>query len=120
MAEEQKTSEKPARRPGKNGNVLPPTPKPFSAQVQPTPEQKSKGWKEKRAERLLTQAILELMTDGQNMDVYVKGLLKNALKGNPKAIETINKGVEDDVIKVDVSANMQITWHEEKTYEAKS
>lgn len=118
MAAEVKTSEKPARKPGRNGNVLPPAPKPFTSQVQPTPEQKSNGWKEKRAERLLTQAILELMTNGKNMNEYVRGLFKNALKGNPKAIETINKGVEDDIIKVDVSGNMQIHWHEEKNYAA--
>jgi|ERR1044072_1184592 hypothetical protein len=74
--------------------------KPFSADNQPPAEAKILGWKKRRAERLLTQAILSHMTNGQNMTDYVTSLFKNAKKGNAKAIETINKGVEDEVLKV--------------------
>lgn len=98
MAAGQKTTKKLPVKPftGEEGNS-------FAATNQPTPEQKSEGWKKKRAERLLTQAILQHMTAGQNLDNYVKSLYTNAMNGNPKAIETINKGVEDDTIKVDLT-----------------
>lgn len=74
--------------------------KTFSASNQPTPEAKSNGWKERRAERLLTQKILEKMTKGSTLDDYVEALYKSAVMGNSKAIDTINKGIEDDVIKI--------------------
>lgn len=119
MAKERETSVKRANKPGNGGTILPPAPKPFTSENQPTPEQKSNGWKEKRALRLLTQEILGFMTADENMKDYVISLYKNAKKGNPKAIETINKGIEDDIVKVDVTGNMAINWHEEKTYEAK-
>ena len=96
MAKAGKTS---AKRPAKpfKGAV---DGKPFTKDNQPSPDSKSLGWKKRRAERLLTQAILAHMTDGQNMSDYVLSLYKNAKKGNAKAIETINKGIEDDVLKV--------------------
>lgn len=95
MADVKKTTKKLPVKPftGVEGNT-------FAASNQPTPEQKSEGWKKRRAERLLTQAILSFMTDGKNLDDYIQSLYKNATKGNPKAIETINKGIEDDVIKI--------------------
>lgn len=87
-------------KPVKKARVPPPAPKPFTSEVQPSPEAKSEGWKKLRAQRLLTQAILKHMTSGSNLEDYIESLYKNAKKGNPKAIETINKGVEDDIIKI--------------------
>jgi hypothetical protein len=100
MADAKKTSEKRARKPGNGGTILPDAPKPFTSEQQPTPEAKSEGWKKLRAQRLLTQGILAHMMKGRNMETYINSLYKNASKGNPKAIETINKGIEDDVLKV--------------------
>ena len=93
---------------GKTTKKLPKPAKPFTgaegnsfaANNQPSPEAKSEGWKKLRAQRLLTQAILKHMTSGSNLEDYIDSLYKNAKKGNPKAIETINKGVEDDIIKI--------------------
>lgn len=56
----QKTSEKPAKRPGKGGNVLPDTPKPFTPDNQPTPEQKKAGWLKKKRAQDLAKAVLEM------------------------------------------------------------
>jgi hypothetical protein len=100
MAAAKKTSAKRARKPGNGGTVLPDAPKPFTKEVQPTPQAKSDGWKKLRAERLLTQGILAHMLKGKNMQTYINSLNKNAKKGNAKAIETINKAIEDDVIKI--------------------
>src|SRR6478736_566455 len=72
----------------------------FAADNQPDPKLKSEGWKKLRAQRLLTQAILSHMMKGKNMEGYINSLYTNARKGNPKAIETINKGIEDDVLKI--------------------
>lgn len=98
MAEDNKTSKK---RPSKpfNGAV---DGVPFSKENQPSPEAKSEGWKELRAKRLLTQQIIAEMTgeEGKNLKSYVKSLIDNAKNGNSKAIETINKCLEDDIIKV--------------------
>lgn len=74
--------------------------KPFTPETQPSPEAKSEGWKKRRAEKLLTQEILKTMLDGENLQDYVKSLIRNAKDGNAKAIETINRGIEDDVIKI--------------------
>ena len=80
--------------------------KPFTTNNQPTPEQKAKGWQDKRAERLLTQEILKYIlgkdnqTGEDNLTGYVKDLIKLAKAGNPKAIETVNKCIEDDIQKV--------------------
>lgn len=93
---------------GKTTKKLPKPAKPFTgaegntfaADNQPSSQAKSEGWKKLRAQRLLTQAILNHMTAGQNLQEYIESLYKNAKKGNPKAIETINKGIEDDIIKI--------------------
>lgn len=98
MAENDKTSKKRPAKPFK-GAV---DGKPFTKENQPSPESKSEGWKELRAKRLLTQQIIAEMTgaEGKNLKAYVKSLLENAMQGNAKAIETINKCMEDDIIKV--------------------
>ena len=72
----------------------------FATNNQPDPKLKSEGWKKLRAQRLLTQAILAHMMKEKNMEDYINSLYTNAKKGNPKAIETINKGIEDDVLKI--------------------
>lgn len=84
---------------GKEGNT-------FSKDNQPSPEAKKKGWQELRKERLLTQEIIKELigSDGkpkQSFKDYIRAMLTNAKRGNPKAIETINKCLEDDVLKVD-------------------
>jgi len=99
MADVDKTSKNVEVKP-KKGRVVPPAPKPFTSEVQPTGEAKSEGWKKMRAKRLLTQAILAHMTKDNNLENYINSLYTNAKKGNPKAIETINKGIEDDITKV--------------------
>src|SRR6188768_3296558 len=94
MADAEKTTKKQRRlMTGADGNT-------FTADNQPAPELKSEGWKKLRAQRLLTQAILAHMMKGKNMEGYINSLYTNAKKGNPKAIETINKGIEDDVLKI--------------------
>lgn len=75
----------------------------FTADKQPPGENKSKGWQERRAERLLTQAILTHITKGTNLQEYVKSLYIIAKKGNPKAIETINRGIEEEVARIDMN-----------------
>ena len=75
---------------------------PYSATNQPSPEAKSEGWKKKRAQRLLTQEILKVM-DGQTLTDYVQSLVTNAKLGNVKAIETINKGIEEEIQKIEVT-----------------
>lgn len=120
MAKSDKTSDKPAKKPGKGGYVLPDAPKPFTKDNQPSSEAKSAGWKKKRAERLLTQKILEQITKGKNLQLYVNSLIRNAKKGNAKAIETINKGIEEDVLKIastDVEGNDAVDWMEKLTFE---
>ncbi len=92
----------------------------FSSERQPSGEAKSNGWKERRAERLLTQMILSKMAEGSNLKEYVESLVKNAKKGNSKAIETVNKGIEDDIVKIEHSGDMGITWKEIKVYETES
>src|SRR6478736_10515533 len=97
MAGEEKTTKKlpkPAKPfTGAEGNS-------FAADNQPSAELKKEGWKKMRAKRLLTQAILAHMTKDNNLENYINSLYTNAKKGNPKAIETINKGIEDDITKV--------------------
>ena len=39
-------------------------------------------------------------TPKQTFNDYMDSLVKNAKLGNPKAIDTINKAIEDEVIKV--------------------
>lgn len=88
--------------------------KPFTTENQPTPEQKSKGWQERRAERLLTQQILAMILRGQTLEQYARSLLDNAMAGNAKAIETINKGIEDQVdkheVKVEQTGDVKVTF----------
>jgi hypothetical protein len=38
---------------------------------------------------------------GKNMETYITSLYTNAKKGNAKAIETVNNGVEDNIMKID-------------------
>lgn len=80
---------------GQEGNT-------FSKDNQPPPEAKKAGWEEWRARRMLTQSIIAKMTEGENLDEYIQSLLDNAKLGNAKAIETINKGIEDQVDKSEV------------------
>lgn len=82
---------------GQEGNT-------FTADNQPDPALKSAGWQKRRSERLLTQGIIKLLIGSDKGDKplheYIKALHTLAKKGNPKAIETINRGIEDDIVKV--------------------
>ena len=78
---------------------------PFTTENQPTPEAKKKGWEQFRKERHLTQSIIKMMLgeDGSPNETfkgYLDSLVKNARAGNPKAIDAINKCLEDEIIKV--------------------
>ena len=78
---------------------------PFTTQNQPSPELKKRGWEEFRKERHLTRSIIKEMLgdDGvpnDNFKSYIHALLKNAKAGNPKAIDAVNKCIEDNIIKV--------------------
>ena len=88
---------------------------PFTSENQPTPEQKKKGWEELRKARLLTQTILSHflgsnLDDNQKLEDYVVSLVKLAKEGNAKAIEAINKALEDDIQKIELSGKLQ-TMH---------
>lgn len=77
----------------------------FSATNQPSVELKKAGWEQWRKERHLTQSIIKMMLgeDGSPTDTftgYIKSLVTNARKGNPKAIDAVNKCLEDEIIKV--------------------
>jgi hypothetical protein len=77
---------------------------PFTTENQPAPELKKAGWEQWRKERHLTQSIIREMIgeDGKpnkNLKAYIGSLIVNAKMGNSKAIETINKCLEDDIIK---------------------
>ena len=99
----QAVAEKPKRRPakpftGKEGKV-------FSKDNQPTPEAKRLGWQELRKQRLLTQGIIALMVGKDNQPTetfkdYLRSLVTNAKLGNAKAIEALNKILEDDILKI--------------------
>lgn len=97
MAKATKTSDKRVMnlKPGKVGVR-------FSKDNQPPPEAKSKGWRELRAERHLSQAIIKEMlgdngTPTQSFKEYLQSLVMNAKMGNAKAIEAVNKYIEDDI-----------------------
>ena len=75
----------------------------FSKDHQPTPEQKKEGWKEWREKRMLTQMIAKKMAQGSTLEDYYQSLLDNAKAGNAKAIETINKGIEEQIDKSEVT-----------------
>lgn len=77
----------------------------FSKENQPAPERKKAGWEEVRKKKLLTQSVIQKMIgeDGEpnkTFGQYVTALIRIAKKGNPKAIETINRCLEDEVIKI--------------------
>lgn len=77
----------------------------FTSDNQPPPEAKKAGWEELRSRRLLTQAIIKEMfgDDGVGTDSfksYITSLITNAKMGNPKAIDAVNKGIEEEIIKV--------------------
>ena len=93
MAVKDKTTKK--RQPPANGVR-------FSSKNQPDPSAKSAGWQEWRKERHLTQSIIKALT-GENKDKfddYINSLILNAKAGNPKAIDAVNKCLEDEIIKV--------------------
>lgn len=97
MAKAAKTTRKLPSKPftGKEGNT-------FSAENQPDPSLKSAGWQEWRKERHLTQSIIKALT-GENkakFNDYIESLIQNAQAGNAKAIDAVNKCIEDEIIKV--------------------
>jgi hypothetical protein len=77
--------------------------KPFTKENQPSPEAKSKGWEARRAERLLTQKIIEKLTGANNLEEYVDSLFNNAKMGNAKAIDTLNNGIEEQITKTETT-----------------
>mgnify|MGYP000920223690 CR=1 FL=1 len=99
MADEEKTSSK-RREHHLNGAI---DGKPFTSDNQPSPQAKKAGWEQWRAKRMLTQKIVEKLTGGKKMDEYVDALFDLAKDGNAKAIETINKGIEDQVQQIELN-----------------
>jgi len=100
MAKSENTSDKRLKnlKPGLTGNATP-----FTSENQPTKEQREKGWEERRKERLLTKTIFKHMSEGTNLDDYIKALIKHAKEdGNAKAIDTLNRGIEDQIDKSEV------------------
>ena len=100
MAKVLKTTSKLPAKPftGKEGNT-------FSKDNQPAAILKKAGWEQWRKERHLTQAIIKMMVgeDGVpngTFTGYLQSLVSNAKAGNPKAIDAINKCLEDEIIKV--------------------
>ena len=77
----------------------------FTSENQPPAESKINGWEAKRARRLLTQMIIDKLTQGNKLEEYVDSLILNATNGNPKAIDTINNGLEDQITKTDITSN---------------
>lgn len=87
---------------------------PFTSENQPTPEQKKKGWEEVRKQRLLTQSLLKALfgkdlDNTEAADDYALSLIRLAKDGNPKAIDTINKAIEDDIQKIHLSGEVKHT-----------
>ena len=100
MAKAAKTTKKRPAKPftGSEGNS-------FSATNQPSSDAKKKGWEEFRKERHLTQSIIKMMLgqDGkpnETFSEYLESLITNAKLGNAKAIDAVNKCLEDEIIKV--------------------
>ena len=86
--------------------VGPTTGKRFSKDYQPTPAAKRKGWEEVRKEKHLTKGIIDELIgkDGKpnaSFKAYMRALVSLAKEGNAKAIETVNKCLEDTVITVE-------------------
>jgi len=110
MADEEKTSSK--RRDHHLKGAI--DGKPFTSENQPSPEAKKAGWKEWREKRMLTQMIAKKMAQGTTLEEYYQSLLDNAKAGNAKAIETINKGIEDQIdkseVKHETTAPIIIEW----------
>ena len=79
----------------------------FSSEYQPSPEQKKEGWEKWRAKRMLTQTIIQMMTKENTLEDYTQSLMKLAKEGNAKAIETINKCVEDDISKSEITHTIE-------------
>jgi hypothetical protein len=79
----------------------------FTSEKQPTSQQKKAGWEVKRQQKLLTQKIVEKLTGGKKMDEYVDALFDLAKDGNAKAIETINKGIEEQIDKSEVTHKVE-------------
>ena len=102
MAGSDKTTKKRPKKPftGSEGVT-------FSKDHQPTPEKKKEGWKEWREKRMLTQMIAKKMAQGTTLEEYYQSLLDNAKLGNAKAIETINKGIEDQIDKSEVTHKVE-------------
>lgn len=94
---EDKTTSKPHR-------VGPETGVKFSAENQPTPEAKKKGWEKIRKDKLLTQEVVKMMfgDDGKPTKTFkgfMEKVVENANKGNSKALEILSKCIEDDIQK---------------------
>ena len=80
----------------------------FSSTNQPSSEAKKQGWEERRKQRYLTQEIIKKMIadDGLPTDTfngYISSLITNAKNGNAKAIETVNRAIEEDIIKSEIA-----------------
>lgn len=82
---------------GKEGNT-------FTSENQPSPEAKSKGWEKWRAEKNLTQKIIEKIASGKNLDEFVESLIENAKNGNAKAIDVLISGIEEQITKTDITS----------------
>jgi hypothetical protein len=86
----------------------------FSSDSQPDPKAKSLGWQEVRKQRHLTQSIIKEMigedgTPTESFKSYLAALVKNAKSGNPKAIDAINRCIEDEITKIEHSGELAIT-----------
>lgn len=108
MAKELKTTKKRPAKPftGVEGVT-------FSKDYQPAPEAKKEGWEDWRKKRLLTTSVITEMLgiDGkptESLKSYVQSLIKNAKAGNPKAIDAVNKCLEDDVMKIEVAGKFAL------------
>lgn len=107
MALPKKDTQTPKKRPakpfnGKEDGVC------FTKENQPTGEQKKLGWEKWRAQRNLTQSIIAEMSEGTNLKEYIKSLVTNAKMGNPKAIDTVNRCIEDDITKIEHSGTVSL------------
>lgn len=88
-----------------NRYKLPPSPKPFTSENQPSPESKKLGWQKIREKRMLTKSIIDMMFGGdgepkQAFKDYMKHLLAHAKDGHPLAMKTVNNAIEEEVSKV--------------------
>ena len=83
--------------------------KPFSKENQPPPEAKSKGWKERRSEMLLSKAIAEALgvtaDDQTPLKGYAAKLILLAENGNAEALKQVRQAIEDEVTKIDITTD---------------